>query len=301
MYREKQKRRMTKGRLFVAIFIFATAFAVALCILLRAIYPSAEFLPYMLGAAVGIVFLFGALFVWESQQDLVPAAETFNQFPLAFALLDYQRRFRWINPAAQKLLGLDGASLLGRAWDEVLRALCPESSDASIPDEGVRRDVRRPDGSVFTLEYLAVPLGASTPVAADNHFILLLRDAGRLLEVLREESENTRLRTAACLATQIAHEVLNPVAAISGSAQVLGHLNEKARRGDQRSLELLDHERDVLCRSIVEESARLDGIVSRFLSFTTLSEENIRQAMQFEPTGAANSSIEKSAEPVAAQ
>ncbi len=119
------------------------------------------------------------------------------------------------------------------------------------------------------------------------------------IEKMQEESDSARIRTAACLATQIAHEVLNPVAAISGSAQLLGHLTRKARHGDLRSIELLDRERDALCRSIVEESARLDGIVSRFLSFASLSEENVRQAMQFDAARPVTPPVEKSESPLA--
>lgn len=283
-----------KGQLWAVICIFATSFGFAVGVLLHAIDPTARWLPYLAGAGAAVLFLFGTLFVMDSQQvDISRVDESLDRFPLAFGLLDSERRIRWLNPAAQKLLGLDGASLVGRSWPDLLDGLCVDAAVAFHPDEGICRETRRSDGGTFPLEYLVAPFETPTENAKNYHYLLLLRDAGRLMKDLREESETERIRTAACMAKQIAHEVLNPVAAISGSAQVLGHLSNKARKGDPRILEILDHEREVLCQSIIEESARLDGIVSRFLSFTTLSEENIRQAMQFDPAKESNLSEEK--------
>ncbi len=135
-------------------------------------------------------------------------------------------------------------------------------------------------------------VSAATGFCAGSILLLLMRNLGRRsasacdayaageeLTHLREKMEEGKMRAVACLASQIAHDVRNPVAAISGSAQLLSRLNEKALNGDLACSKLLADEQSALCRAIIEESSRLDAVISRFQSFAELSDSNLRTVL----------------------
>jgi signal transduction histidine kinase len=194
---------------------------------------------------------------------------------LAWLALDSVGEILRISPAAEALLGVRMADVAGKRWMDVLGVLAPADQVAS----GVRTGYCRADGHLCNLHYLVLP-GSSMEVDASASSVVWISDISQDLAALQESAEHARLRTAACFASQIAHEVRNPVAAISGSAQLLRLLAEKARGGDARSVELLQAEQDALCRSIAAESERLDQIIARFLSFADISEDNLRLLME---------------------
>lgn len=202
----------------------------------------------------------------------------------AFEGLDVQHAWMALNsvgeilqmsPAAETLLGVRMADVEGKRWADVLGVLAP----AELVRSGVRTGYCRADGHRCNLHYLVLP-ASSMEVDASASRVVWISDISQDLAALQESAEHARLRTAACFASQIAHEVRNPVAAISGSAQLLRLLAEKARGGDARSVELLQAEQDALCQSIAAESERLDQIIARFLSFADISEDNLRLLME---------------------
>jgi signal transduction histidine kinase len=90
--------------------------------------------------------------------------------------------------------------------------------------------------------------------------------------------QEERLRTAATMATQFAHEVRNPVAAISGSAQVLGKLQRQVVAQGSPLYGVTDSDRALLYECIVNESDRLDGIIAKFLSVNEFSDQRMEGA-----------------------
>jgi len=145
--------------------------------------------------------------------------------------------------------------------------------------------------SIIAELFLALPwfVSALTGFAVGNLFLLgalqVRRRKGERrpshddLHELREEMEVSQMRAVACLASQIAHDVRNPVAAISGSAQLLSRLSDRAQSGDSQCSKLLADEQNALCRAIIEESNRLDAVIARFQSFAELSETNLRTVL----------------------
>lgn len=275
MKRDRQLKNERPGHSLYWAFVFAIGLAVLVSAALRFVASQAWSVAACSGAFVGVVYLLGAL-----QFRCGAGYAGLERLPLACGLLDENRRLCWINDPVREMFAIADDSWRGQPWELLLSADKAAAEEiAAWPDEGVRWGVTRPDGVALTVQYQIVPLNDGVVADGEAKFLLLLRDADRLLAGLRDETEASRLRTAACLASQIAHEVRNPVAAISGSAQLLGMLSDKARNGDPRSQALLIHEQDALCRSIVEESNRLDAIIARFLSFSDLSESSLRTIM----------------------
>ena len=167
---------------------------------------------------------------------------------------DMEGRVVLANPAASRILRQPGG-LEGRHLSELL------------PLEGVEwRDVieRLSKGPPVRLEGTVgggnVPLGSTvtsltdtdgTPVGLVVHF----RDLTEARDAARRERLRERMEAVGEMAAGIAHEIRNPLASISGSAQVLGKVPG------------LGPNEGRLLGIIVEESRRLSGIIESFLGF----------------------------------
>jgi two-component system sensor histidine kinase PilS (NtrC family) len=98
-----------------------------------------------------------------------------------------------------------------------------------------------------------------TPLASASQQVLgavvHFRDLTEAQEAAKREKLRERMVTVGEMAASIAHEIRNPLAAISGAAQVLASRSS-----------LLEEEQRLL-RIVVSESKRLSGIIESFLTY----------------------------------
>lgn len=151
--------------------------------------------------------------------------------------------------------------------------------------------------ATLTLERVLVPYTGGEPAGDPRRALLLVFIHGitfllfgavsvflsrrcLYLEPVEQSGELIRWRSAANMASEMAHEVRNPVAAISGCAQLLDHLEKRSARGDTRCAQTLREEREGLHQCIVDESVRLDRIIERFLDHAEFSEEKLACLMK---------------------
>jgi two-component system sensor histidine kinase PilS (NtrC family) len=167
---------------------------------------------------------------------------------------DVDGRVVLANPAAHRILrdespfeGKHLSALLpleGVEWPKVLERLGLGSL--------VRLEGTLAGGSVVVgCTVTALMDSASTLVGQVVHF----RDLTEALEAAKRERLRERMEAVGEMAAGIAHEIRNPLASISGSAQVLGKVP---------GLGPNEHK---LSRIIVEESRRLSSIIESFLGF----------------------------------
>jgi two-component system sensor histidine kinase PilS (NtrC family) len=167
---------------------------------------------------------------------------------------DVEGRVVLANPAAKRILESIGAlegrhlsellPLEGVEWPKVLQRL---SQGPPVRIDGTVDGGRILLGCTVT----ALTDANGTLVGLVVHF----RDLTEAREAARRERLRERMEAVGEVAAGIAHEIRNPLASISGSAQVLGKvpgLGPKERR---------------LSRIVVEESRRLSGIIESFLGF----------------------------------
>jgi two-component system sensor histidine kinase PilS (NtrC family) len=157
--------------------------------------------------------------------------------PAAHRILRDEREFEGKHLAA--LLPLEGVE-----WPRVLRRLASGSP--------VRLEGTVVGGSVVVgCTVTALTDAAATQVGLVVHF----RDLTEVRETAKRERLRERMEAVGEMAAGIAHEIRNPLASISGSAQVLG------------KVPALGPNEHKLSRIIVEESRRLSGIIESFLGF----------------------------------
>ncbi|MEN9354471.1 MAG: hypothetical protein RL318_1796 [Fibrobacterota bacterium] len=98
-----------------------------------------------------------------------------------------------------------------------------------------------------------------------RNLVLTLQDITHLRKMEAEVRSAERMATLGNVAAQIAHEIRNPLASISGSAQLLS------------AVEGMGEDDCSLLRLIQEESARLNRTLQEFLDFSRLKPPSIRK------------------------
>jgi len=190
-------------------------------------------------------------------------------------LVDRSGHIKMANERACQLLGHSESSLIGRD----IRQLVEDSSGLDLEGDHIDCDMVRfvrPDGDGFParLEGSLVRLGAGVLPGAEEGeevFLVALSDITHLVEAQDKAKYADRMQAAARMASEIAHEIRNPLAAISGSVQLLAKLDHEAAAGNRESALLLADKKEVLYEQVVGESVRMDRIIQRFLDHAEFS------------------------------
>lgn len=175
---------------------------------------------------------------------------------------------RDLNQTALSRLGRDKKDLVGRHFREVFDGTaCPEREDVcdsplettmrtGEPSEAVQAEVD-PSGRMRYYRIYAYPIFDEGRLI---HLVAMRRDITRRTEMEQRLQQSEKLASIGQLSTYIAHEIRNPLFAISGFA------NSLLRQGnqDEASREKLG--------IILEESKRLDTILKSILNFTRPTE-----------------------------
>ena len=155
------------------------------------------------------------------------------------------------NTAAQRITGLDESRFLGAPIEQVLPELA-----ANLNLEGERLDVshEHPNGDILHLGFSTSDLKEQDERAHGKIIISQALTHVRALE--RNAKRAERLAAIGELAASIAHEIRNPLGAISGSVELIQIMGDSPN--DQREL----------MNVVVREVDRLNHLITQFLEYS---------------------------------
>jgi two-component system sensor histidine kinase PilS (NtrC family) len=176
---------------------------------------------------------------------------------------DDASRVTSFNPEAERITGESAADVSGRFLGEVIpgtTAILEESEIGRALDSAVGRERiayrNRRDEDLF--------LGMAASSLRDEEgkqvgHVVIFQDVTGVVSMERELRQSERLAAVGEMAARMAHEIRNPLAAISGSVQVL-----QGTANDESS----DPEQVRLMGIVVREVDRLNQLISDFLRYS---------------------------------
>jgi two-component system sensor histidine kinase PilS (NtrC family) len=206
----------------------------------------------------------------ELQRVRLEADDILRNIRSGVLTVDGLGRLAFINPTAERLLDLEGESLIGLPVLDQLKVRSAELWAATVAGIRSGRKISRGEGIVAHHAGRSFPIGLSTTTFRQEaqeapSVTAIFTDISDLKEVQELQARAERLESVAALSASLAHEIRNPLASIRSSVEQLArsaHADE-----DERFLAAL----------IVRESDRLSRLLSEFLDFARV------RATQFLP------------------
>jgi two-component system sensor histidine kinase PilS (NtrC family) len=174
---------------------------------------------------------------------------------------DSEGRVTSFNPEAERITGAASSAVLGCELEGVIPGasrLLQESSSGREAGQSRRRRV-----AYRNLRGEALHLGLAGSVLRDESgertgFVVIFQDVTNIVAMELDLRRNERLAAVGEMAANMAHEVRNPLAAISGAIEIL-RSDAAANGSGSESQQLMD--------ITIRETERLDALIADFLSY----------------------------------
>jgi len=195
----------------------------------------------------------------ELRRVRLEADEILQNIRSGVITVDAEGRLAFINPTAERLLGINGDRLLGRPILDKLHTQSKDLGAAIVAGIRHGRKVSRGEGMVRADGRL-FPIGLSTTTFQPEDrempsVTAIFTDISELKQLQELHRRAERLEAVAALSASLAHEIRNPLASIRSACEQLAR-GKHASEDDQ-----------VLSGLIVRESDRLTRLLSEFLDF----------------------------------
>ena len=224
------------------------------------------------GVHVGALFLSGALAsvlsreLHRSASDLYRLKDlherTVDSLLSGLLTTDSEYRITSFNPEAERITGAPADGVAGLNLDEVIPGACAivgalrgERRRAEFMPRS-RLPYRNRDGRELFLGVAGSILRDEKGRPVGN--VVIFQDVTQVVEMERELRRSERLAAVGEMAAKMAHEIRNPLAAISGSIQVLQRDQAAASR---------EGEPACLMDIVVRETDRLNDLIADFLHY----------------------------------
>lgn len=190
----------------------------------------------------------------QAFKDLV-----FQSVGTGLIALDREHRVTAWNRAAEEITGRAASEAIGRPWSALFGdAVALDAIDAAIEDNPRtstlhETTLRRPDGTAapVRLTFSALRSGEGARLG----LIGACEDLSAIRQLEARMRQADRLATLGRMAANIAHEIRNPLASLTGAIEVLATPATTAEA------------RDRLSQIVMRESERLNQIIKDFLAY----------------------------------
>jgi two-component system sensor histidine kinase PilS (NtrC family) len=193
----------------------------------------------------------------------------FESVGAGLVALDRSHAITAFNRAAADITGWSSADAAGRPWEAVFGTVVPLAAIEAALDRdprGSRRheaSVRRPDGALVPVRMTFSALRAAD--GARRGLIAVCEDLSSLRAMEARMRQADRLATIGRLSANIAHEIRNPLASLSGAIEALA------------TEECSGEARVRLSAIVLRESDRLNQIIRDFLSYARPAPLDVRR------------------------
>ncbi len=180
--------------------------------------------------------------------------QVFDDISTGIVTVDAAGKISSINHSAEIICGYPARELVGKLFDQIFPGFV-HHSDAHLLRQ--LAEIRKQDGSKIPVGYSWAKL--NMPDYEDCR-VYTMQDLSRIRAMEKQIKQAEKMATIGGMAAGIAHEFRNPLAAISGAAQMLQ---------DEASLSSSSRK---LVEIVARESTRLDGTINDFLLFSKPTE-----------------------------
>lgn len=179
----------------------------------------------------------------------------FQSVGTGLVALDGTHRITAFNRAAEAMTGLPASMAVGASWTDVFGVRPPLEDVQAQSAVPVRREIelRRADGTTLPVRVTASPLEGSG--GGPFGCVAACEDLSSIRAMEARVRQADRLATLGRMAANIAHEVRNPLASLSGAVEALTGSDVA---GDARGR---------LSAIVVRESSRLSETIEHFLEY----------------------------------
>lgn len=176
--------------------------------------------------------------------------QIFDDIATGVITVDGDNRITSFNRAAERITGYQAGEMLDRKIGGVFPGLLPVSGMEGRP----QTDLTRKDGEIIPVGYSWARL--NTPDGCENCRVFTIQDLSQVRKMELQVRQAEKMAAIGEMAAGIAHEFRNPLAAISGSAQLL----TQRLSSEPQSRKLME--------IIIRECDRLEGVIAEFLLFS---------------------------------
>jgi len=176
--------------------------------------------------------------------------QIFDDITTGIITVDSSQRISSFNRAAETITGFEAGEVLGREINRFFPALSPVDGRTNR----LTVQLRRKNGETIPVGYSWSRLHAADQ--GENSLVFTMQDLSQIQRMEQQLRQSEKMAAIGEMAASIAHEFRNPLAAISGSAQILA---QKLPQQETVSS---------LLAIINRECERLERVVQEFLLFS---------------------------------
>ncbi len=225
-------------------------------------------LTFFLAAILATIF---ATRLRKTEKALSDTQQSYNQLNILYKLvfdnistgiitLDESNKITSTNKAAEIITGYPQQDLLGITLEKVF-------ANITLTRDKQRQatDLTKQDGSTTRIGYSYAkfypnPEESEKRTRLQPHKVLTIQDISEIEALEKKFRQSEKLAAIGMMSASIAHDFRNPLAAISGSAQILSSEYDKKRnKSEEVNFELTD--------IIIREAKRMTDTITNFLIF----------------------------------
>lgn len=185
------------------------------------------------------------------------------------------------NPAAESITGYHAAEITGRPLNRYFPEIIVEQAENR---QGT--DLKKKDGTIIRVGYSCSELHPPPDITLGSTIctrckVVTMQDISKIEQMEKQVREAEKMAAIGELSASIAHDFRNPLAAISGSAQILamefaGQAGNEART-QQRLTDIILRESDKMAKAITDflHYARPDRLQYQWFNLRRLAEETV--------------------------